>query len=61
MSYNENKELCTDLNKAAQPSEFQRYTGTDKEHRDLRKEAEATKAATNEREWVQAIIAHQLG
>ena len=61
MSYNENKELCTDLNKAAQPGTFARYTGDEKESRMIRKEAEATAGAKTDRDFIKAIVELHMG
>jgi hypothetical protein len=61
MCYNKNKELCSDLNKAAQPSDFARYTGDDKDSREIRKEKAATAEAKDEKEYFKAIVEFQLG
>ena len=61
MSYNKNKELCSDLNSAAQPGNFARYTGDDKDSREVRKEKAATAEAKNEKEYFKAIAEFQIG
>ena len=61
MSYNKNKELCSDLNNAAQPGDFSRYTGDDKESRQIRKEREATANVEGDKAFMQAIVVQQLG
>ena len=55
------RELCTDLNDAAQRGNFSRYTGDDKESREIRKEKEATANMTDEKSFIQAAITQQLG
>jgi hypothetical protein len=49
------------MNEAAQPSDFARYTGDDKESRLIRKEVEATANAKNEKEYFSAIAKYYLG
>jgi hypothetical protein len=60
MSY-KNRKPCDDLNNAAQPGDFSRYTGDDKENRQIRKENEATANMTDEKGFIQAAIRQQLG
>ena len=60
MSY-KNRELCIDLNNAAQPGDFSRYTGDLTEDRQIRKEKAATDGMTDQKSFMEAVIAQQLG